>query len=363
MELLEGMALHERMASSGGALDPRETLLVGDQLLDLLIAAHDRGIVHRDIKPENLLVTTDGQVKLLDFGIARLAESGDGGEDAGPFDVDESAAHAPTATIAGIAMGTPAYMSPEQARGRWDVVGPQSDLWSVGATLFSALSGQCVHEEETSSETLAAAISRPARSLASVMPDAHPALVALVDRALHPRLVDRWPDARAMRIALRAAYAAITGDEPPALPLRTRISADAMISASDHTVTMTATSPDASARHTRARTSVGWLASGVIVVALASSVGLGISRTHPSSRPAVRAFVHAGTRELLARVAFPGDDPTETPAPVVTARSVDLRRRSPGPGSSGGAGDNPSARSTDSQGASSLRSRLYDRRY
>ncbi|MCU0657900.1 MAG: serine/threonine protein kinase [Polyangiaceae bacterium] len=121
MELLDGESLEARQARLGGHLPPEEALLLMDQLLAVLAAAHARGIVHRDIKPENLFLRTDSELKLLDFGIARLR--------------DNSA----SATRTGMTMGTPAFMAPEQALGQSERIGPPSDLWAVGATLFSLL--------------------------------------------------------------------------------------------------------------------------------------------------------------------------------------------------------------------------------
>ena len=200
MELLEGATLGDRAAEHGGKLPADEVLLMVDQLLDVLAVAHDMGIVHRDVKPDNVLVTADGQVKILDFGIARLAEPSEG-EHSG--------------TMAGVPMGSPAFMSPEQARGRWDLVDAQSDVWSVGATMFTLLSGQDVHAADTVPELLAAIFTEPARSLKTVLPEAHASLAEVVDRALRLRLADRWADARAMKAAVRNAYLDIFGSPLP----------------------------------------------------------------------------------------------------------------------------------------------------
>jgi serine/threonine-protein kinase len=190
MELLEGQTLMARAQARGGRLPPDEVLRAADAILDVLAAAHDASVVHRDVKPENVFVTADGGVKLLDFGIARLAE---------PTLEDKGE------TIAGLPMGSPAFMAPEQARGRWDLVGPWSDLWSVGATMFTLLSGRDVHVEVTIPELLAAIFTKPAPSLGAVMPECDPRIVAIVDRALERRVEDRWLDARAMQAAVREA--------------------------------------------------------------------------------------------------------------------------------------------------------------
>ena len=200
MELLTGATLRERASTRGGKLAPDEVLLAADQLLDVLAHAHDLGIVHRDVKPENLFVTHDGQLRLLDFGIARLVEPVPG-------------AH--SETIDGMPMGSPSFMSPEQARGRWDLVGAQSDVWSVGATMFNLLSGEDVHIARTVPELLAEIFTTQARSLSTALPECHPAVVSVVDRALKLRLADRWPDARSMQDAVRGAYRELMGADMP----------------------------------------------------------------------------------------------------------------------------------------------------
>lgn len=191
MELLKGESVEERMHRKGGALDVREALQITDQLLEVLEAAHDQNVVHRDIKPDNVFLTEDGRLKVLDFGIARLNQ-GDG-----------------KTTKVGSFMGTPAFCAQEQARGRWDEVDHRTDLYSVGATLFTCITGTHVHEAETSSEQLALAIGATARSLGDVMPDAPKELVDLVDTALAYDKEDRFQSARAMRAAVRRVLAGL----------------------------------------------------------------------------------------------------------------------------------------------------------
>jgi eukaryotic-like serine/threonine-protein kinase len=200
MELLEGDPLHVLAEAQGGRLDPARVLLVSDQVLDVLGAAHDKGIVHRDIKPENLFLTSDGRVKVLDFGIARI---------------DEQRGPAFRATQSGAPMGTPGFMAPEQARGRWDLVGAHSDIWSVGASMFTLLSGAAVHDGETAAEIVSASFTKPAPSMATVMPDLPRPLVDLVDRALALEPAARWSDVRAMQAAVRDAYREIFGKALP----------------------------------------------------------------------------------------------------------------------------------------------------
>jgi len=191
MELLEGETVEDRMDRKGGVLDIAEALHITEDLLDVLCAAHDQGVIHRDVKPDNLFLTVDGRLKVLDFGIARLHQ-GDS-----------------RATKVGSFMGTPAYCAPEQARGRWDEVDARTDLFSVGATLFTMITGSHVHPAETSSEQLALAIGATARSLREAFPHAPDELVAYVDRALSYDKDDRFQSARAMKAELQKLRAGI----------------------------------------------------------------------------------------------------------------------------------------------------------
>jgi len=196
MELLDGETIEHRWRRKDRALSPTEALSLVDQLLDTLAAAHAQGIVHRDLKPENLFLTRDGTVKVLDFGIARVRELS-----------------TPQTTLAGSAIGTPAFMAPEQARGRWQDVDGRTDLWAVGATLYTLLTGKFVHAGENAQETLALAATRPARSIAEQRPDLHPSLIAFVDQALSYDMAARFPDAETMQHVLRVTYAQLEGHE------------------------------------------------------------------------------------------------------------------------------------------------------
>lgn len=181
MELLQGESVEAKAEKAGGRLSVEETLDIVDQTLAVLEAAHKQAIIHRDLKPENLFFVRGGQLKVLDFGIARLRE--------------ENARKTQT----GMVMGTPSFMAPEQAMGRWNDVDARTDLYAVGATAFTLLSGLPVHEAETAGEMLVAAATRPARSLARVLNNAPFNLVALVDRALSYEREHRFPDAASFR--------------------------------------------------------------------------------------------------------------------------------------------------------------------
>jgi len=202
MELLHGQTA-EAVVARAGPLSPRNVLLLAHALLDILAAAHEKSIVHRDIKPANLFMTQAGQLKVLDFGIARLRDM----------------QGAVSATHSGIGMGTPAFMAPEQALGKSHLVDERTDLWAVGATLFWLLSSKLVHQAETLQEHLVMAATRPARPLASVVPDAPPELAEIVDRALAFDREARWQSAATMREAVAAVYETLFG-EPVSLGTR-----------------------------------------------------------------------------------------------------------------------------------------------
>jgi serine/threonine-protein kinase len=170
-------------------------LLVADQLLSVLGAVHAHNIVHRDLKPENVFLTRTGHIKVLDFGIARLSEL----------------STPSSMTQAGLTVGTPAFMAPEQARGLSNEVDAASDLWACSALMFHLLSGKHVHEGRTLNEQLMHAMTRPAARLVSVAPDVAPQIRQIVDRGLTYAKAGRWPNARAMQEAVRRAYEELYG--------------------------------------------------------------------------------------------------------------------------------------------------------
>jgi eukaryotic-like serine/threonine-protein kinase len=193
MELLEGVNLDEQTrARVDGRLSPGEVVFIADRLLDVLASAHEKGIVHRDIKPENVFLTRTGDVKLLDFGIARLDDTPQAGPGPGRL------------TEVGSVMGTPAFMPPEQALGHTANIDGRTDLWALGAVLFYALTGRVIHETDTVNKVLLLAMTRQAPPLASVSPGLPAGLCEVIDRALAFNQGDRYPDARAMQQALRA---------------------------------------------------------------------------------------------------------------------------------------------------------------
>ena len=195
MELLAGEGLDARLKRKGWRLPRTEALGITYGLLDVLTVAHGKGVIHRDIKPDNVFVTREGVIKVLDFGIARILDLPQG----------------MNRTRNGALFGTLGFMAPEQALGRTHEVDGRTDLWAVGATLFTLLSGRLVHEAPTPNEQLVNAATRVAPPLASVFPDVDPAVAALVDRALAFHQVDRWQSAAEMQDAVRSIILASPG--------------------------------------------------------------------------------------------------------------------------------------------------------
>jgi serine/threonine-protein kinase len=197
MELLEGESVHARVERAGGRLPLPEVLALADELLDVLGAAHGRGIVHRDIKPENLFLTRKGQLKVLDFGIARLLD-GSG------------------ATSTGTVLGTPGFMPPEQASGRVRDIGPAADLWAAAAVVFLLLGGEGPHAARTPGALLVMAATQQVRPLATVERGVPEAVARVVDRALAFDPRERWASAPEMQAALRDAVRGIAPSRSPA---------------------------------------------------------------------------------------------------------------------------------------------------
>ena len=199
MELLEGETLEQRRKAMGGRISVAELLPIADTVLDILASAHEKDVVHRDLKPDNVFITKTGEVKVLDFGVARWNDGLESSDMTG----------------VGMVLGTPAFMPPEQALGRRAEVDAKSDLWALGATLFVCLSGESVHEGGDAKAKLIATARTPARPLLDAAPDLPRVVASVIDRALMFDRNARWPDAKSMREALRwvrRSEASLTGE-------------------------------------------------------------------------------------------------------------------------------------------------------
>jgi serine/threonine protein kinase len=192
MDLLVGKTLKETWEAAGETLPAHDVVRYLCRVLEIVAAAHAAGVVHRDLKACNIFVTEGGDLRLLDFGIARLRD---------PNKTDENA------TAAGSMLGTPACMPPEQALGKWDEVDERADVFALGATAFRMLTGKPIHEAKSLPELLMAVASKPARPIRSVSQSIAPPLASVIDRALAFDKTARWSSAAEMLAALREAAA------------------------------------------------------------------------------------------------------------------------------------------------------------
>jgi Tol biopolymer transport system component len=250
MELIEGPTLAERIKE--GALPLSDALAIARQIADALDAAHQKGIVHRDLKPANIKVSESGNVKVLDFGLAKtveaLAQSGD------PSD-------SPTITEMtrpGMILGTAAYMSPEQARGK--AVDKRADIWAFGVVLYEMVTGKSLFKGEHVSDTLAAAIKQE--------PDLSAAPIGV--RRLLQSCLEKDPNKRLRDI----------GDVWPLLE--------------DHQRLESATPLQSRLGMGGRLGSTGWIAAGVLVVAFAIALWAPWRSERPVDRPLVRLDVDLG---------------------------------------------------------------------
>ena len=269
---------------SRGPLDPRQALAVLAQVGSALARAAEQGIVHRDIKPENLLVTPAGEVKVADFGLARVL-----GEDL-------------ELTQAGTTLGTPLYMSPEQGEGR--AVDARSDLYSLGATLYHLLAGRPPFTGPTSVSVVMAHIRAPLVPVATLRPDLPPAVCGIVETLLAKDPAERYATPRDLLRAVAEAEATVVPplrhepaplrwqadsangaacDSPalPEWPVASRAGAAGVASGSDlRTATEHLQTAVAAAAESRARFRRRWLVTAV-AAGVAAAVGFRVGRSRP----------------------------------------------------------------------------------
>ena len=209
-----GHTVRELWKKCGRRMPVPQALKICDDILDCLVACHAIGVIHRDLKPANIFVTHAGVTKVLDFGVAQM----------------RSATSERTAT--GTALGTPAYMSPEQAMGLVDQLDGRADLFSVGAMIHALVTGQRINNGRTENEALIMAATTPVPSVARIAPELPIELIALIDKSLAWDRRNRHADAREMQqlpcarcsgaIELAGRRGSRGGRGSPRLPLRLR---------------------------------------------------------------------------------------------------------------------------------------------
>ena len=191
-ELLEGESLRDVIER--GVLPQRKAIDYGVQIAHGLAAAHDKGIVHRDMKPENVFIMKDGRIKILDFGLAKLAQTTGPKSD----DVTLTSSH----SVAGIVMGTASYMAPEQVRG--EAADARTDIFAFGAVLYEMLSGERAFRRDTAAETMTAVLKDDAPELSASGRAISATLERIVRRCLEKSPEQRFQSARDLSFALSA---------------------------------------------------------------------------------------------------------------------------------------------------------------
>jgi eukaryotic-like serine/threonine-protein kinase len=227
MELLEGETLRDAIGDvMPRPLPLRKTIDYAIQIASALAVAHEKGIIHRDLKPDNLFITSDGRVKILDFGLAKLAEDA--------TDADARHRTARHLTSAGMVVGTPGYMSPEQVRAR--PLDYRTDIFSLGAVLYEMIAGRRAFDRDSSVETMHAVLSEEPEPLISTVPHA---LESIVQHCLEKNPRERFQSARDLAFQLRLlpelqnsaadAVQAIPATLKTRLPYRVGIAAVALL--------------------------------------------------------------------------------------------------------------------------------------
>ena len=267
MELVEGPTLADRL--SAGPIPPAEALRIARQIADALEAAHGKGIIHRDLKPQNVKLTADGQVKVLDFGLAKAMEMPGAG---GSATASPTLLNSPTLTAAGtqlgVILGTAAYMAPEQARG--GAVDKRADIWAFGVVLWEMLTGASLFAGDTVTDTLAGVLKT------EIDLDALPAESPAAIRRLLRRCLERDPKNRLHDIA------------------DARIVLDEVLSGG---ATDEAEEPERRPARSPRQAILPWILAGALAVGLAAALFL---------RPASGRSGHPGGRTRLAlEVAVP----------------------------------------------------------
>jgi len=187
MELIQGCSLSHKLKE--GPLEEKQILLLGTQLAEGLAAAHEQHIVHRDLKPGNLMITPDGRLKILDFGVAQLLQSGQ--------NVDMTLS---SATTTGVISGTVPYMSPEQLRGH--SVDMRSDIYAAGVVLYEMASGQRPYAKSQGAELIGAILHQNPDPPSSRNPRVSPALESVIFKAIEKEPAKRYQSARELHVAL-----------------------------------------------------------------------------------------------------------------------------------------------------------------
>jgi hypothetical protein len=272
MELLAGQTLRERLAN--GAIPVRKAVDIAVQIARGLGAAHGKAIVHRDLKPENIFLLDDGQVKILDFGLARQAVASSA----------SGATQTMAATDPGIVMGTVGYMAPEQVRGQ--TVDARADLFAFGAMLYEMLSGARAFQRDTPADTTSALLNADPPELTTGRADIAPSLDRIIRHCLEKNSAERFQTARDVAFALEA----LSGSSVSATAPQSGVAAPSMAGR-------------------RARRAWPW-AAAVVIGAVMAVGGFVVGHRGGNAEPTIRFHQVAFRRGLIGRAVFANDGMT-----------------------------------------------------
>ncbi len=295
-ELLEGEELRDRL-EKGGTIAQRKVIEYAQQIVNGLSAAHGKGIVHRDLKPENVFITNDERVKILDFGIAKLAAPASTNPD-----ISEDATRK-VLTNPGMVMGTVGYMSPEQVRG--EPTDHRSDIFSFGSILHEMLTGRRAFKRETMAETMTAILKEDPEELSASNRNINPALERIVNRCLEKKPERRFQSTQDLGFALDA------------------LTASTSASGSESGMTAAATVAVAEAKASAWRARVPWIAlAGVSLIALAALFfAFRNSRSAPEVRTVRFTMVHGQRTSGFGQLAVSPDGRNVVISSVVEGKS------------------------------------------
>jgi hypothetical protein len=290
MELLEGETVRDAWKKAGRTMPAVQVLQIADRVLDCLSNCHAIGVIHRDLKPANIFITNKGQIKVLDFGVAQM----------------RSATAERTAT--GTALGTPAYMSPEQAMGLVDQLDGRADIFSVGAMMHALITGHRINNGRTEQEALVMAATKPVPSVARIAPDLPIEVIKIIDKSLAWDRRNRYADAREMQKAVVTALQNLGG-----VPLTAEAGPQQALPTAPHSIN----APNAAT------------ATGQVAVAPAQVVApTGPRGTGPMPGAAAPPPPQAPVQLVAPTVAPPAQQPAAQQAPVAPV----LQQPIPAPG-------------------------------
>jgi len=264
-ELLEGETLRKRIG--GTPLAQRRVIEYALQIAHGLAAAHEKGIIHRDLKPDNIFITSDGRVKILDFGLAKLTQ----------LEGNQAQTDIPTRRVdtePGVVMGTAGYMAPEHLKGR--SVDQRSDIFSFGAILYEMLSGRRAFYGESAAETMSAILKEDPPELSETNKTISPALERLVNHCLEKNPGERFHSARDLAFALES----LSGGT----------------SLSHQATTMPTWAP----RLIKSRELIAWIVAGIAVLAALIAFAMNYFRSTPIDKRVLKLSVVAQEKTTMA---------------------------------------------------------------